>query len=326
MNLPLNMQADTPDISRTVAEQAVNWLIEMQEGALAPRRQQAWQQWLNGHAEHQRAWAHIQRVNQRLNGLSPALAHATINAPKSAARRRALKVLLLLGAGSATGWGLRERVAFEPLMADYRSHIGEQRKIQLSDGSQVKLNSGSAMDVQFDGQRRLIKLLEGEMLMTVAADARPLQLLTAEGSVRPQQAGTRLNLRQFAGHTQLAVFAGSVELNPSGLSGQGLQLLAAQQVTFDSKTWGVIKPVDASSGAWADGILVAAHMRLADFLTELSRYRRWRLTCDPKVADLLISGSYPLANSERILDMLEIALPVRVQRFTRYWVTVQGRV
>jgi transmembrane sensor len=67
-------------------------------------------------------------------------------------------------------------------------------------------------------------------------------------------------------------------------------------------------------------------MRLADFLDELSRYRRGRLQCDARVANLLISGTYPLADSERILDMLERALPVRVQRFTRYWVNVQARV
>ena len=67
-------------------------------------------------------------------------------------------------------------------------------------------------------------------------------------------------------------------------------------------------------------------MRLADFLAELSRYRRGRLNCDAKVADLLISGSYPLNDSERILDMLEVALPVKVQRFTRYWVNVERRV
>ncbi|WP_434120477.1 hypothetical protein [Pseudomonas fortuita] len=30
-----------------------------------------------------------------------------------------------------------------------------------------------------------------------------------------------------------------------------------------------------------------------------------------------ISGSYPLDDSERILQMLEVALPVRVRRFTR---------
>ncbi|MGV2834146.1 hypothetical protein ACNPOQ_10385, partial [Pseudomonas shirazensis] len=82
----------------------------------------------------------------------------------------------------------------------------------------------------------------------------------------------------------------------------------------------------ADRGAWVDGMLVAAQMRLADFLDELSRYRHGRLSCSEQVANLRISGSYPLDDSERILQMLEVALPVSVRRFTRYWVTVERRV
>jgi transmembrane sensor len=314
------------DISPPVAEQAVSWLLEMQEGALAAPRQQAWQHWLNSNTEHQRAWAHIQRVNQRLSGLSSPLAHAAINAPKSSGRRQALKLLLLLGAGSVAGWGLREQALLQPLLADYHNAVGERRKIALSDGSQVHLNTASAMDVSFNAQQRLIKLLEGEMLLTVADDPRPLHLLTAEGRIRPTTAGSRFDVRQLEGRTQLAVFKGSVELLPTQSPGPGLHLQAAQQVSFSHNAWDSIRPLDANSGAWADGMLVAAHMRLQDFLGELNRYRRGRLNCDPQIADLLISGSYPLADSERILDLLEVALPVKVRRFTRYWVTVEARV
>ncbi|RMR00228.1 FecR domain-containing protein [Pseudomonas syringae group genomosp. 7] len=314
------------DISPGVAQQAVGWLLEMQEGALNARRQQAWQLWLNGNAEHQRAWAHMQRVNQRLSGLNSPLAHAALSAPKSASRRHALKLLLLLGAGSAAGWSLREQIALQPLLADYNSGVGEQRKVALSDGSRVQLNTASAVDVRFDAQQRVIRLLQGEILVSASADNRPLSLSSAEGTVRASTGTSRFNLRQLEGRTQLAVFAGSLEISPISRSGQGLMLRASQQVTFGPDAWDNVRPLDAGSGAWADGMLVASRMRLADFLAELGRYRRGRLHCDAKIADLLISGSYPLADSERILDMLELALPLRVQRFTRYWVNVQARV
>ncbi|NVL43989.1 DUF4880 domain-containing protein, partial [Pseudomonas syringae pv. actinidiae] len=85
MNLS-NDSLNKSDISPAVAQQAVGWLLEMQEGALDARRQHAWQSWLNGNSEHQRAWAHMQRVNQRLSGLSSPLAHAALGAPKSAGR------------------------------------------------------------------------------------------------------------------------------------------------------------------------------------------------------------------------------------------------
>ncbi len=315
-----------PDISPEVAEQAVSWLVEMQSGALEPGRQHAWQAWLTSHHDHQRAWAHIQRVNQRLSGLSSPLAHAAINAPASQSRRHALKLLLLLGAGGALTWGMRDQLALPPLFADYRSSVGERREVALADGSQVQLNTGSAMDVRFDSHQRLIRLLEGEMLMTAASDPRPLQLLTAQGSLQTLAGETRFNLRQLDGHSQLAVFTGSMRLTPAARSGPPFLLQANQQVTFTASQWTPVRELDASNGAWADGMLVAAHMRLEDFLVELNRYRRGRLNCDPNAADLLISGSYPLADSERILDMLEVALPVKVQRFTRYWVTVEKRV
>ena len=190
MNATLN---NPPDITCAVAEQAVSWLVEMQDGALSPRRQQAWEHWLQDHSEHQRAWEHIQRVNQRLRGLSSPLAHAALNAPKSSSRRHALKVLLLLGAGSALTYGLRDQLPITPLLADYSSPMGQRRKVQLQDGSQIQLNTASSVDVTFDAQQRVIRLLEGEMHLTAAQDTRPMQVLTADGMLQPQ--GARLNVR-----------------------------------------------------------------------------------------------------------------------------------
>ena len=313
-----------PDIGSAVAEQAVSWLIEMQDGGLSPGRQQAWEQWLQAHSEHQRAWEHIQRINQRLRGLSSPLAHAALNAPKSNSRRQALKLLLLLGAGTALTYGVRDQLPITPLLADFSSPVGQRRTLQLHDGSQVQLNTASSVDVRFNGQQRVIRLLEGEMLLTAAQDPRPLQVLTAHGVLQPQAA--RLNVRQFSDRTEVAVFDGQVGLMPTAHSGSPLWIQPHQQLSFNRQAWNPPRPLDAGSGAWTDGMLVAGHMRLGDFLEELGRYRRGQLRCDSQVADLLISGTYPLDDSERILDLLQISLPVRVKRFTRYWVSIEARV
>ena len=303
------------DFSAQVAEQAVHWLLEMQQGPLNPRQQQAWQQWIDAHSEHRRAWEHIQRVNSRLRGLSSPLAHAALNAPKSGSRRQALKFLLILGAGSAVTWGMREHNPLPSLLADYRSPIGQRRKISLGAGGQLQLNTASAADVRGDG---LIRLLEGEMLLTATQS---FEVQTAQGLLKTQ--GARINVRQFADRTQIALFEGRVELNAQGRA--PMLLPVARQLSFSTTGVSPAKPLDANSGAWADGMLVAAHMRLEDFLAELGRYRRGQLHCDAQVANLLLSGSYPLDDSERILDLLEVSLPVKVRRFTRYWVSVQAR-
>ena len=169
-----------------------------------------------------------------------------------------------------------------------------------------------------DSSARLIRLLEGEILLTATQS---FEVRTAQGLLKTQ--GARLNVRQFADRTQVALFEGRVELSSSGRA--PILLPVARQLSLTSASMGAARPLDANSGAWADGMLVAAHMRLEDFLAELGRYRRGQLNCDPQVANLLISGSYPLDDSERVLELLEISLPVKVQRFTRYWVTVMPR-
>lgn len=299
-----------------VAEQAVHWLIESQDETFDAAQQQAFERWLAADSEHQRAWSHIQQVNQRLRGVASPVVHATLQAPPSPARRRALKALLLVGMASAAGLGLQPHTALPGLMADYRSPVGQRRRMTLGDGSELQLNTRSAADVRFDGQQRLVRLFEGELQLQVAKDPRPLLLRSAEGVLRLDQG--RFNVRQFSGFSLVSVFDGSASV-------AGHALLAGQQARFAGSGWQAIAPLQRNVGAWVDGMLVASQMRLADFLDELGRYRHGQLGCSEQVADLRISGSYPLDDSERILQMLEVALPVRVRRFTRYWVTVESR-
>lgn len=309
--------------SPQVAEQAVQWLLELQQGPLDPRQQQAWQRWLHADGEHRRAWDHIQKVNQQFSGLPGSLVQATVGALHSPGRRRALKALLLLGMAGATTLALRQQHWLPPLVADYRSPLGQRRQLQLDDGSRIHLNTTSAVDVRFDAGQRLIHLLEGEIMLTAVADARPLLISTDQGLITAGRG--QVNVRQKPGSTQVQALQGAVTLQAAGLHGEPQRLADGQQLEFERQRFNPPRPLDANSGAWVDGMLIAAHMRLGDFLAEVGRYRRGQLDCDARAANLLLSGSFPLGDTEKILDSLEAALPVNVRRFTRYWVTVQSR-
>ena len=87
----------------------------------------------------------------------------------------------------------------------------------------------------------------------------------------------------------------------------------------------VVSPSVAEDDAWLDGFVTAQAMRLGDLVNQLARYRPGILRCDPRVADLRVTGTYPLDDNERILTLLESSLPVSIQRRTRYWVTVVPR-
>jgi len=82
---------------------------------------------------------------------------------------------------------------------------------------------------------------------------------------------------------------------------------------------------DANATAWTRGQLVAERMRLADFIDQLARHRPGVLRCDPAVAELPISGVFPLADTDRVLAALSEALPVQVRTVTPYWITVAPR-
>jgi transmembrane sensor len=63
-------------------------------------------------------------------------------------------------------------------------------------------------------------------------------------------------------------------------------------------------------------------MPLAEFVAELGRYRPGLLRCAPEVASLKVSGTFQLADTEQVLQLLTRSLPVRVDYRTRFWVNV----
>ena len=69
-------------------------------------------------------------------------------------------------------------------------------------------------------------------------------------------------------------------------------------------------------------MLVASDMRLDRFIDELRRYRPGLITLAPEVAGLRLSGVFPLADTDRILQSLVQVLPVRIHVPVRYWVRI----
>ncbi len=83
--------------------------------------------------------------------------------------------------------------------------------------------------------------------------------------------------------------------------------------------------VTAATDAWTRGMLVVDNARLGDVVDELSRYRTGYLGVDKNVADLRITGSFPLHDTTLALNALLPTLPVRIEQHTPWWVTVKGK-
>lgn len=306
-----------------VARRAVEWLIELKAEPVSPAMTEAWQRWRAAHADHERAWQRIESVNDKLGALaSPinaSISHAVLEAPHSPARRQAVRSLLMLLFAGGAVWAVERKTPWREWTADQQTAIGERRTLTLEDGTRVSMNTGTALDVRYNASERRLRLLAGELLITTAADAagRPFRVETEQGEV--QALGTRFTVRQSDDVTELAVFEGAVRITPRHALSAPLVLQAGWQTRFTALSVDGQQSADRNRAAWADGFIIAKGMRLADFLAELGRYSPRSLSCAPSVADLRISGSYPLNDIDRVLRVLAEMLSLQVQTVTRFW-------
>ncbi|CAH0270312.1 hypothetical protein [Pseudomonas carnis] len=79
-----------------------------------------------------------------------------------------------------------------------------------------------------------------------------------------------------------------------------------------------------SDTLWLRGLLEADSMTLRQVVEALRPYRRGILQLSSAVADLRISGMLPLDDTDHALAMLTSIVPIRLQRRTQLWVSIDA--
>jgi transmembrane sensor len=302
-------------------DQAIDWLVKLRFDEPSARTERQFQQWLASHPHNALAWQRVSTLSDELAGLPSDLSRRTLEGSRrqQISRRDHLKLLAVLAVGGSLGWAAREPLGLPALLADSSTATGERRDVQGSDGSRIQLNTASAIDLRYNADQRLLTLIRGELTLdSNANDKRPFIIDTQLGALSTHDG--QLLLRENAQGLLLAVRRGEVTLMPHSAPlrqvypGQVLQLAAS----------GAIQPalVHGDPWGWTDGVLSVQQMPLSEFTAELSRYRPGLLRCAPEVADLKVSGTYQLADTEQILQLLARSLPLRIDYRTRYWVSI----
>lgn len=316
--------APSAPIPVEVRQQAAAWLVELQSDEADEQTHANWQAWRAAHPDHERAWQRIEAFGTRMQTLRRPLAHAVLSPAGSAGRRRAVQALAVALFAGGIAWTAERHAPWRQWVADSRTGVGERTAITLADGSRVELNSSTAIDIAFTHTERVIRLTGGEVLIDTAPDdrtpARPFFVQTAEGRLQPL--GTRFSARQMGrGESSVAVYEGSVMVQPR--HGSPRALTADQQTRFTTSQVSEPEAADEADTAWVDGMIVAQDMPLGDFIAELARHRPGWLSCAPSVASLRVTGTYPLDDTTKVLDMLTRSLPVEIHYRTQFWASVQ---
>ncbi len=319
-------------IPQAVHRQALEWQVTFWSGEVTPHERTAFRRWLAADPLHERAWRDVQRVDDMLAAVPAGVGSRVLRLPGAGVgarpdarrgRRNVLRALGWLAAGGVLALGVRETPQWRTASADHATRSGERRDFVMDDGTRVSLNTATAVDIRLDAERRLVVLHHGEILVDTAPDGRPFFVQTPYG--RLQALGTRFSVRRSDSAIHVAVFEGAVEIRPRDEPALRRRVDAGTQTRFDSRAIAPGRPADPLETAWTRGLLVAERMRLADFLGQLGRHRPGVVRCDPAIAELVVSGVYPLDDTDRVLAALAEALPVRVEYTTAYWVTVRAR-
>jgi transmembrane sensor len=197
----------------------------------------------------------------------------------------------------------------------YSTGIGEQRTIQLMDGSTVELNSRSRVEVRLTHRRRDVALIEGQALFRVAKDRqRPFVVQTGEAQVRA--VGTEFDVYRKPTATVVTVVEGRVETYPGsdGAGAAAIVLSAGEQLTV--RPHAVTKPTRADTAAataWVQKRLIFEETPLSEVAEEFNRYNRRPLAIDdPELQTLKISGIYSSTDPVSLINFLRNQSSMRV--------------
>lgn len=330
------MSKPNPDTSspRVIEERAAEWFGRVELG-LGPAEQVEFTRWLEADPRHAEAFRTLDEVWERLDGLNQSRRFR-----RHRARRRMIPLLLaaaavvVLGLVFLPGRGRVER--------EFVTAADGLRRVDLPDGSVMRLNASSRAIVAFDPHVRRIMLREGEASFAVAKDpAHPFEVIAGEVAVKA--VGTEFNVRHGARGIEVLVAEGKVRVDsvetatsllnageyrprPAAAERQDAPLLVAGQsalVPLVSPAGGArtavvteVAPEElARARAWQSRQLEFDQMPLTEVVATFNRYNSRQLViADEALGRRLFGGAFRSDNEDVLVRLLEDRFNVVAER------------
>jgi transmembrane sensor len=340
-----NLHSDDEDPAR-IEEEAAEW-IALRYAGLSPERAEALGQWLAADPRHEaifreleQTWEMLDKVGERHPARASApdpdvLAPASV-APVARSRGRWIAPVLAAAAAVAVAFLGPWRAAGPELdYADEASTtVGHLTNLDLPDGTKVRLNTDSRIEVRYTATERRVLLLKGEAHFTVASNpARPF-LVEARG-MAVRAVGTAFNVRMHEETVEVLVTHGKVAVldRPAAPSAPPVPpsperplLVAGDRavipvVTVESSARG---PVAVSrletqeierALAWQDRRLEFEAVPLREIVAEFNRYNRHQLVVeDDALAERRFGGSFRADAPDVFVRLLQTRFGLQVEQ------------
>ena len=215
----------------------------------------------------------------------------------------------------------------------YTTSVGDQESVRLADGSSVKLNTDTRIQVEYTRNFRKVYLGRGEAYFDVALDAkRPFVVHVGKGSVTA--VGTAFNIKYNDKNVGVTVIEGIVEVNTFPANDvttaipdrQSMKkdivtktsVSAGQVVEFDEAIHFVdpVEPQEIDHKlAWQRGMLIFDGDFLEDAVNEITRYTDTKIVInDQAISRVQIGGYFKTGEIDAMLKAFETSFGIAVTK------------
>jgi transmembrane sensor len=358
------MQRPRTKLNTQIYEEASTWFVESRAGDLDESGRREFDAWLRKSPEHLSAYLEVAAIWNEGPGLDPhqhwdaetLIAEAakdpdkvvslcgtspvpgledSVPPPQAIAsvgpgRTLHRRKLIALAASFAALAVLAGAWAWLELFSSfYNTAVGEQRSIELSDGSTVSMNSRSQVRVRYSEAERAVELLEGQALFHVAKDSSRPFIVKADGT-RVRAVGTEFDVYERRLGTVVTVLEGEVAVLapvkadaeqrrdgsalPDDSPAAAISVSAGEQLTVTRKVARKSEHANvAAATAWTERRIVFESATLSEVAEEFNRYNERQLVIDDAgLYDFHISGVFSSTDPESLIRFLRERPGVKV--------------
>jgi transmembrane sensor len=330
--------------TEAIDEAAAEWVVRLASDQRTHADEQAFRAWLEESPDHAQAYADCMALWDDVGDIVATdegrRALKRLRAPVHITRRISRRFVIFGGLGLAL---IIVASVVGPLLfggiQTFQTVLGEQRRIRLSDGSGVLLNTDTRLRVKFVGSQRLVFLDRGQAFFEVVKDkTRPFRVFAGHDEVRAL--GTAFEVRRLGNEIQVTLEEGQVAIyrsadgasrtltaNPgapvslpisssSEMSAPVAILSPGQQAILEPAEPVAVHLVDlGKSQAWRYGRMILDNALLGDVISDLNRYGGVQIVlADPKLAEIRVSGVFHTGRPEDFVKSITAAFPIQVAR------------
>jgi transmembrane sensor len=296
-------------------DEAIAWIVRLKTGEPTRADVEALERWRGQSATHEAAFKRAARIHRHV-GIVAGKLTAPVDTPsivRPAARRRGMSRRAVLGGGLAAAAAAAGYVVIQPplglwpslqeLSADYRTAKGEQRKVQVTPGVSLDLNTQTSIALRSLQSQPTIELISGEVLVSAQRPTSgPLVMLAAGGQIAASEA--QFNAQCFDAAVSVTCLEGTIDVQHSG---QSARIGKGQQLSYTRAGIGTSVSVDpAQVTAWQSGLLIFRDRPLAAVVEEVNRYRPGKIVIvSAELRQRAVNGDFEIKKLDSFVTQVE---------------------